>query len=88
MVLEALENLAIAEDTGSTRLLNNSQAFNLLESYEEGNKSVANRYNLGSQLFSPRVPNSTPLDFVSDELAFKTYIPKLLIEMAAMIERE
>ena len=77
-IISALERLEIKEDNGSKHIFNDKQARLIMKKFSGSNKKVAEKYFGREKLFNdPYISHRSP-SFVSDEKAYKKYIPELL----------
>ncbi len=77
-MLDAINALDMPEDNGRKEVFSNEQLIDISQSYENSNALVAKKYFSRDRLFSPRGERSAEPVFLSDEVAYKRYIPELL----------
>ncbi|WP_315618865.1 hypothetical protein [Halomonas sp. I1] len=77
-VIEALGSMEIEEDNGSKLVFDDSQVKRILSCYDESNRKVAREYFSRDRLFYDEVKLGRQPVFVSDERAYKYYIPQIL----------
>jgi hypothetical protein len=81
-IISKLRNMDIKEDNGSTIVFTDEQVKYILSHFEASNKIVAQTYFGRDELFSDPVQWDRKPCFVSDQRAYRIYIPRLLKEVA------
>lgn len=81
-ILNALRNLEVANDDGTTIIFSDEQIEFVLDTFSDSNQKVANVFFGRDVLFGDEVKTGRNPCFVSDHDAYRIYLPKLLKEIA------
>jgi hypothetical protein len=81
-IISELKSMDVKEDNGSTIVFNDEQVKHILSHFEASNKIVAQTYFGRDDLFSDPVQWGRKPCFVSDHMAYRVYIPRLLKAVA------
>lgn len=83
-ILSALDELDVVEDDDKKIIFNDKQALKIVEKFRKSNKDVARKYFNRDVLFSDPQRSQRAPSFVTEEKAYKDYIPTMLKMVAAL----